>query len=84
VRDLRSAYNEAQTALAHLDTLRRAADLAAEDLPLNIERYQADQAKALEVVDALNDLRKARDALDDGELSYRAAHVNLETLTGSF
>jgi hypothetical protein len=73
-------------ALTFQDALDRAQrnDLAAEDLPLNIARYQTDEAKAFEVVDAQNDLIKARNALDDGELRYRVAIANLQTLTGSF
>jgi outer membrane protein TolC len=73
-----------KTALAHLGTLRRAADLAAEGLRLNISRYQTGEATALELVDALNMLTQARDALDDGELRYGVAVVNLQTFTGSF
>ncbi len=84
VKNLHAAYNETQTALAHLDTLRSAADLAAENLRLNISRYQAGEATALELVDALNSLTQARDALDDGELRYRVAVANLQTFTGSF
>jgi outer membrane protein TolC len=84
VKNLHAAYNETQTALAHLDSLRRAADLAAENLRLNISRYQTDEAVALEVVDAQNNLTQARNALDDGELRYRVAIANLQTFTGSF
>jgi outer membrane protein TolC len=84
VKNVHAAYNEAQTAFEHLGTLRSAADLAAENLRLNIARYQADQAVALEVVDAQSSLTQARNALDDGELRYRVAVVNLQTLTGSF
>jgi outer membrane protein TolC len=84
VKNLHAAYNETQTAFAHLNTLRRAADLAAENLRLNISRYQTDQAVALEVVDAQNNLTQARNALDDGELRYRVAVANLQTFTGSF
>jgi outer membrane protein TolC len=84
LKNLHAAYNETQTALAHLDTLRRAADLAAEGLRLNISRYQTGEATALELVDALNSLTQARDALDDGELRYRVAVINLQTFTGSF
>lgn len=84
VKNLHAAYNETQTALAHLDPLRHAADLAAENLRLNISRYQTDQAVALEVVDAQNNLIQARNALDDGELRYRVAVANLQTVTGSF
>jgi outer membrane protein len=84
LKDLHAAYNETQTALAHLDPLRRAADLAAENLRLNIGRYQTDEAVTLEVVDAQNNLTQARNALDDGELRYRVAVANLQTFTGSF
>jgi outer membrane protein len=84
VKNVHAAYNEAQTAFAHLGTLRSAVDLAADNLRLNITRYQADQAVALEVVDAQSSLTQARNALDDGELRYRVAVVNLQTLTGSF
>jgi outer membrane protein TolC len=56
VKNVHAAYNEAQTAFAHLGTLRSAADLATENVRLNIARYQADQAVALEVVDAQNSL----------------------------
>jgi len=84
VKNLHAAYNETQTAFAHLDSLRRADDLAAENLRLNISRYQTDEAVSLEVVDAQNNLTQARNALDDGELRYRVAVVNLQTLTGSF
>ena len=84
VKNLHAAYNETQTALAHLDSLRRAADLAAENLRLNIARYQTDEAVALEVVDAQNNLTQDRNALDDGELRYRVAIANLQTFTGSF
>jgi outer membrane protein TolC len=84
VKNLHAAYNETQAAFAHLDSLRRAADLAAESLRLNISRYQTDEAVALEVVDAQNNLTQARNALDDGELRYRAAIANLQTFTGSF
>jgi outer membrane protein TolC len=84
VKNLHVAYNETQTALAHLDSLRRAAGLAGESLHQNLLRYQTDEAVALEVVDAQNSLTQARNALDDGELRYRVAVANLQTLTGSF
>jgi outer membrane protein TolC len=82
VKNVHAAYNETQTALAHLDSLRRAADLAAENLQLNISRYQTDEAVALEVVDAQNSFTQARNALDDGDLRYRVAVANLQTFTG--
>ncbi len=84
VKNVHAAYEETQTARAHLASLRRAADLAAESLPQNISCYQAGEATALEVVDAHNTLTQARKALDDGELRYRVAVANLQTLTGKF
>ena len=82
--DLRAFYSEAQTARAQLDTLRQSADLAAESLRLTTLRYQAGEATALEIVDAQNTLVLARNNYDDGEVRYRAAIANLQTLTGSF
>ena len=84
VKNLHAAYNETQAAFEHLDSLRHAADLAAESLRQNITRYQADEAISLEVVDAQNALLQARNALDDGELRYRVARANLQTFTGGF
>jgi outer membrane protein len=84
VKNVHAAYNETQTAFAHLSSLRSAVDLAAESLRLNIARYQANEAVSLEVVDAQNSLIQARNALDDGELRYRVALANLQTFTGGF
>jgi outer membrane protein TolC len=83
VADLRSLYSEAQTARAQLDVLRQSADLAAESLRLTTLRYQAGEATALEIVDAQNTLITARNNYDDGEVRYRVAIANLQTLTGS-
>jgi outer membrane protein TolC len=84
VKNVLAAYNETQTAFAHLSSLRSAVDLAAESLRLNIARYQTNEAVSLEVVDAQNSLIQARNALDDGELRYRVALANLQTFTGGF
>jgi outer membrane protein TolC len=46
-------------------------------------RYQAGEATALEIVDAQNTLITARNNYDDGEVRYRVAIANLQTLTGS-
>jgi hypothetical protein len=67
--------------LGHSSSLSTAPDLAEKNLRLNIARHQADEAIALEVVDALNALLQARNALDDGELRYRVAITNLQTFT---
>jgi outer membrane protein TolC len=80
---LRSAYNELDVAHAQLETLKQSAELAAESLQLTNLRYQAGEATVLEVVDAQNTLTQARNAYDDGQLRFRAAQANLQTLTGT-
>ncbi len=82
--DLQTFYSEAQTAKAQVDMLRQSADLAAESLRLTTLRYQGGEATALEVVDAQNALVLARNNYDDGEVRYRVAIANLQTLTGAF
>lgn len=84
VRNLQGFYQEAQTALAQVDSLRRSVDLAAESLRLNGLRYQAGEATILELVDAQTTLTQARNAYDDGQVRYRLAISNLQTLTGVF
>src|SRR5215471_9388755 len=84
VTNLYLYYNEALTARAAVDTLRRAADLAAESLRLINLRYQAGESTALEVVDAQNTLIQARNAYDDAETRYRVAISTLQTVTGPF
>ena len=81
---LATAYKEAQTAQAQLDSLRSSAELSAESLRLTLLRYQAGESIALEVVDAQNTATLARNALDDGEVRSRLAAVNLQLLTGTF
>jgi outer membrane protein TolC len=58
--------------------------MAADSLRLTTLRYQAGESTVLEVVDAQNTLTLARNAFDDGELRYRVALANLQTLTGPF
>ena len=84
VSNLYLYYNEALTARAAVDGLRRAADLAAESLRLINLRYQAGESTALEVVDAQNTLVQARNAYDDAQTRYRVALATLQTVTGSF
>lgn len=84
IRNLRAAYDEAQTARSQLDLLRAALDLASESLRLNTLRYQAGEATILELVDAETALTQARNAYDDGMVRYRLAIANLQTLTGVF
>jgi outer membrane protein TolC len=82
--ELYAAYNEASVARAAVDKLRLTADLAAESLRLVNLRYQGGASPALEVVDAETTLTAARNAYDDGQVRYRLALANLQTLTGSF
>ena len=84
LRNLSGFYAEAQTAREQLDLLRQSADLASENLRLNILRYQAGEATVLELVDAQNTVTQARNAYDDGLVRYRLALANLQTLTGTF
>jgi outer membrane protein TolC len=84
VADLKIFYSEAQTGRSELESLRQSADLAAESLRLTTLRYQAGEATVLEVVDAQNTLTLAQNALGDGQIRYRVAVANLQTLTGTF
>ena len=84
LNNLFSSYNEAAVARSAVDTLRRAADLAAESLRLINLRYQGGASTALDVVDAQNTLTAARNAYDDVQVRYRVALAALQTLTGTF
>ena len=81
--NLRTSYNEAQTARAQLESLSSSAQMAAESLRLTTLRYQAGEATVLEVVDAQNTLTQAINAYDDGQVRFRVAMANLQTLTGT-
>src|SRR5260370_1092903 len=82
--DLRSFYEETGTLRAQLELLSQTAELAADSLRLTTLRYQAGEATVLEVVDAQNTLTQARNAYDDGQVRFRVALANLQTLTGRF
>ncbi len=82
--NLAGFYGEAQTAHAETDSLRQAADLAAESLRLNNLRYRAGEATVLDVVDAQNTYTQARNSYAAGLERYRMALATLQTLTGSF
>ena len=84
VADLKTFYSEAQTARSELESLRQSAELAAESQRLTTLRYQAGEATVLEVVDAQNTLTTAQNAFGDGQLRFRIAVSNLQTLTGNF
>ena len=82
--NLRSFYEEAETARVQLESLSQTAELASDSLRLTTLRYQAGEAMVLEVVDAQNTLTTARNAYDDGQVRFQVALANLQTLTGSF
>jgi outer membrane protein TolC len=84
VRNFRGAYDEARLARQQLEALRRAVDLGAETLRLNTLRYQAGEATIVELLDAQTSFIQTRNAYDDGQLRYRVALGNLQTLTGRF
>ncbi len=80
--NLASNYQEAQTALSQVESLRSSSDLSVESLRLTTLRYQAGEATALEVVDAQTTANQARNAYNDGLVRYRVALAALQTLTG--
>lgn len=82
--NLDSFYAEADTARRQLATLRHSLDLAQESLRLSVLRYRNGETNVLEVVSAQDTLALARNAWTDGEVRYRAALANLQTLTGAF
>lgn len=82
--NLQEFFHVAELARSQVDTLHDSADLAAQSLRLTTLRYQCGEATVLEVVDAQNTLRQARNTYDDGLARYRLALSNLQTLTGSF
>jgi outer membrane protein TolC len=84
VADLKFLYNESQVSRTMLESLRQSADLAAESLRLTTLRYQAGEATVLEVVDAQNTLTTTQNAFGDGQVRFRVALANLQTLTGTF
>ena len=81
---LQGFYAEAQAARGELATLASSRALAAESLRLTGLRYQSGDATILEVVDAQNTNTLARNAYNDGQVRYRVALANLQTLTGVF
>lgn len=84
LNSLYSFYNEATAGRTETQSLREAADLAAESLRLTTLGYKAGEATALEIVDAQKALASARNAFDDGQARYWVALAALQTLTGRF
>lgn len=82
--NLEGFYAEATTAREELASLASSRDLAAESLRLTALRYQNGDATILELVDAQNTDSLARNAYADGQVRYRLALAQLQTLTGTF
>lgn len=82
--NLQQFYDEAEIARSEMESLASSAEMAADSLRLVNLRYQAGESTVLEIVDAQNTLTQARNAYDDGQVRYRVAVANLQTLTGSF
>jgi outer membrane protein TolC len=82
--ELDSFYREAELARLQLTSLRDLLKLSQQNLDYTVQRYQAGEATAQEVVDAQSTLRDARNSLDDGLARYRVAIGTLQTLTGAF
>jgi len=81
--ELAAAWQEAQTALSQVASLRDSSSLSSESLRLTLLRYEAGEATALEVTDAQTTASQAHNAYGDGLLRYRVALANLQTLTGT-
>src|SRR5579862_8644119 len=81
---LQQFYEEANMARSEMESLASSAEMAADSLRLTNLRYQAGESTVLEIVDAQNTLTQARNAYDDGQIRYRIAIANLQTLTGTF
>lgn len=81
--NLRSLYQQAETARNLVASLNHSRDLAEENLHLTLLRYQAGEATALEVVSAEDSLAVAKNAFEDGLNRYHVALAQLQTLTGT-
>ncbi|HVA63778.1 MAG TPA: TolC family protein [Terriglobales bacterium] len=79
-----AGYDQARTAYNNLAQLANSRDLAAESLRLVALRYRDGEATILELVSAQDALVLARDAYDNGQVDYRVALANLQTLTGTY
>jgi outer membrane protein TolC len=82
IAQLQEYYHDAQIAERQLTSLSSSVKLAEESLRLTRLRYSAGEATALEVVNAEDTLSTVKSAQADGQLRYRVALANLQTLTG--
>ncbi|MGI4755227.1 MAG: TolC family protein [Janthinobacterium lividum] len=76
-------YTEAEVASRQLASLNTSVVTAREALRLTRLRYLQGESNVLEVVDAQSTLIAAQNAEIDGQLRYRLALANLQTLTGT-
>jgi len=81
--DVGTTWLEADAARSQAESLRRSVELSRESLKLTLERYEAGEATALEVVDAQSTLAQARNAFDDGLVRYRVAVAEVQTMAGN-
>ncbi len=81
--DLQESYAEAQTSQSALASLGLSVQTARESLRLTRLRYESGEATVLEVVDAQTTLYTAQTTQEDGQVRYRQALSNLQTLTGA-
>ena len=82
IAQLQEYYHDAQVAEQQMTSLTSSVKLAQESLRLTRLRYSAGEATALEVVNAEDTLSTVKAAQADGQLRYRVALANLQTLTG--
>jgi outer membrane protein TolC len=82
IANLQQYYNELTVGYRQLTSLNQSVDTARESLRLTNLRYRGGEATVLEVVDAQNALTTAEQAYADGDVRYRLALANLQTLTG--
>ncbi len=82
IAQLQEYYHDAEIAQRQVASLASSVRLAQESLHLTRLRYSAGEATALEVANAEDTLSTVEAAQADGELRYRVALANLQTLTG--
>ena len=82
--NLHNFYEEAEASHSELELLSQSAQLAKESLRLTSLRYQSGEATVLEVVDAQNTMTASSNGYDNGQVRYRVALANIQTLTGKF
>ncbi len=82
IANVAQLYAEAETANKQLASLDESVVTARESLRLTRLRYVNGESTVLEVVDAETTLSSAQNAQIDGQVRYRLALADLQTLTG--